>query len=419
MRARLLLGLLVSVLACGCAGSIDLESMLLDFDRYDEDLQAVTQGQTVMQALESGRQKRAEAGDLAEQGKKQEAVRVIEQALADARLALEMQKADAAAGRAEKCRMEVEQARTKWREALFVLEQTEEFVGRKAAIPRQGPESTRAVTVLPASALALEELPTATFSEVLSHWTAWRQASREHKVAAADLENDFLRSRAQAEAEKATEAAVALHTYLAARAVQSLECRVRANAHENACLDAVQLETRFGDARAEALRATLDMERGLQDDLRSELDTLRAESKTRQDELFAALSQMEGKFASIRRDARGTIVSLADILFDFDKATLRRNVEFNLVKIATILNQFSEMGILIEGHTDSIGTEEYNLDLSQRRAQAVYEFLISQDVDADRMSWDGYGESRPVADNSTDEGRQRNRRVDLVIQDAP
>ena len=126
---------------------------------------------------------------------------------------------------------------------------------------------------------------------------------------------------------------------------------------------------------------------------------------------------MEGKFASIHREARGTIVSLADILFDFNKATLRRNVEFNLVKISTILNQFGEMGILIEGHTDSIGTEEYNLDLSRRRARAVFEFLVSQGVDENRLSSEGYGESRPVADNSTDEGRQKNRRVDLVIQD--
>jgi outer membrane protein OmpA-like peptidoglycan-associated protein len=128
---------------------------------------------------------------------------------------------------------------------------------------------------------------------------------------------------------------------------------------------------------------------------------------------------MEGKFASIRRDARGTIVSLADILFDFDKATLRRDVEFNLVKIATILNQFAEMKVLVEGHTDNIGTEEYNLGLSKRRAQAVSEFLVSQGVVATRLSFEGYGESRPVADNATDAGRQKNRRVDLVIQDAP
>lgn len=419
MRARLLLGLLIPVLACGCAATIDVESMFLDFDRYDSDLQAVAQDQTVKQTLESGRQKRAEAGALAERGKKQEAVPVVEQALADARLALEMQEMDAAARRAEQCRLEVERARTKWREALFVLEQTEEFVGQEAAVSRRGPESVQDVTVLPASTLALGEFPPKAFSEVLSHWTAWRQASREHKVAAADLENGFLRSRAQVQAEKVAEAAMAHHTYLAARAAQSLECRVRAQVDERACLEAMQLAARFGDARADALRATLDLERDLQDGLRRELEQLRAESKTRQDELFDALSQMEGKFARIRRDARGTIVSLADILFDFDKATLRRDVEFNLVKIATILNQFAEMKILVEGHTDSIGTEEYNLDLSQRRAKAVYEFLASQDVDPSRMSWDGYGESRPVEDNSTDEGRQRNRRVDLVIQDAP
>jgi outer membrane protein OmpA-like peptidoglycan-associated protein len=127
---------------------------------------------------------------------------------------------------------------------------------------------------------------------------------------------------------------------------------------------------------------------------------------------------MEGKFATIRQDARGTIVSLADILFDFDKATLRRDVEFNLVKIATILNQFGEMSVLVEGHTDAIGTDEYNLGLSKKRAQAVSDFLASQGVDAKRLSWEGYGKTRPVADNDTDEGRQKNRRVDLVIQDA-
>jgi outer membrane protein OmpA-like peptidoglycan-associated protein len=419
MKARLLLGLLASVLACGCAGTVDVESMLLDFDRYDEDLQAVAEGRTVRQALDSGRQKREEAGALAERGKEEEAVPVAEQALADARLALEMQKMEKAARRAEQCRLEVERARTKWREALFVLEQTEEFVGQEAPVSRRGPESMHEVAILPASTLAVEASPPESLSEVLGQWAAWRQAAREHMVGAADLESGFLRSRAQAQAEKVTEAAMSHHTYLAARTLQSLECRVRAQIDEQACLEAVQVAARFDDARAEALRATLDLERGLQDDLRLELAQLRAESKSRQDELYSALSQMEGKFASIRRDARGTIVSLADILFDFDKATLRRNVEFNLVKIATILNQFAEMKILIEGHTDSIGTEEYNLDLSQRRAKAVYEFLASQDVDPGRMSWEGYGESRPVADNSTDEGRQRNRRVDLVIQDAP
>jgi outer membrane protein OmpA-like peptidoglycan-associated protein len=233
------------------------------------------------------------------------------------------------------------------------------------------------------------------------------------------VESAYRRSAEQTQAEKVDAATAAHHRYLAARAVQSLECRVRTETNERVCLTATEQMAAYGDAREGALRATLELERALQDDLRRDLDQLRAEASTRQDELYNALSQMEGKFASIRRDARGTIVSLADILFDFDKATLRRDVEFNLVKIATILNQFAEMKVLIEGHTDAVGTDEYNLGLSQRRAQAVHDFLVSQDVKADRLSWEGYGESRPVADNDTDEGRQKNRRVDLVIQDAP
>jgi len=255
--------------------------------------------------------------------------------------------------------------------------------------------------------------------DVAAQWTTWRQAAAERKVAAGDLESVYRKSYDATQAGKVSEATTAQHRYLAARAVQSLECRVRAEANERVCAPATQQTAAYADAREGALRATLELERTLQDDLRRDLNQLRAEAKTRQDELYNALSQMEGKFASIRRDARGTIVSLADILFDFDKATLRRDVEFNLVKIATILNQFAEMKVLVEGHTDNIGTEEYNLGLSQRRAQAVDEFLVSQGVVESRLSFEGYGESRPVADNDTDEGRQKNRRVDLVIQDAP
>lgn len=419
MRERHLFSLFLLVLVWGCAASVDVESMFRDFDDYEKDLRAVATDQQAMEALEAGREKRVEAGVLVDQGKKKEAVPIVEQALSDARVALEMDKMNASAHRAEKCRMEVEQARTKWREALFVLKQTEDFVGKEASISKREPKSTQEASVLPASTLMPDLFPPATIDEVSKQWTAWRQSASERKVAAADLESTFRRSHAQTQVEKVDDATVKHHTYLAARAVQSLECRVRTQANEDECLEATQLMAGFGDARAEALRATLDLERGLQDNLRSELDQLRADAKTRQDELFDALSQMEGKFARIRRDARGTIVSLADILFDFDKATLRRDVEFNLVKIATILNQFGEMTVVIEGHTDNIGPDEYNLGLSRRRASAVYEFLTSQDVDENRMSWEGYGESRPVDDNSTEEGRQRNRRVDLVIQDTP
>ncbi len=420
MRARYVNTLILPVLICGCAAGVNVEPMLRDFDDYASNLRAVATDPQAIATLDTGQAKRTEAGALVDQGKQKEALPVAERALADARLAFELERMNASSRRAEKCRREVEEARTKWSEAVFVLEQTEEFVGAKASFAKRGPMTTEEDNPeLPASTLDLEKFPPATMDGVSTQWSVWRQAATERKVAVADLESAYRHGFDLNQAEKADAATIEHGRYLAARAAQSLECRVVSGANERVCLDATQLTAAYGDARADALRATLDLERGLQADLRRDLDQLRAEAKTRQDELYDALSQLQGKFASIRRDARGTIVSLADILFDFGKATLRRDVEFNLVKIATIINQFGEMNIVIEGHTDSIGTDEYNLGLSKRRAQAVHEFLASQGVDASRMTWEGFGESRPVADNDTNEGRQKNRRVDLVIQDAP
>lgn len=418
MKTRYLIALFIPVLLYGCAAGVNVDSMLQDFDDYDNDLRNVATDQQALEALQAGQEKRVEAGTLVESGKKRDALPVIEEALADARLALELDAMHDASRRAEQCRVEVEQARTKWREAEYVLEQTEEFVGAKAPGSTRAPEIEQETPSLPETTLEPDSFPPASMGEVSAQWADWRAEAQARKIPSADLENTYRRAIDATQAPNAKPADVAHARYLAARAVQALECRVHADADERVCLDAARRTAAFGDARAEALRATLDLERSLQENLRDELTHLRQEAKTRQDELYDALSQMEGKFASIRRDARGTIVSLADILFDFDKATLRRDVEFNLVKIATILNQFPEMKVLIEGHTDSVGTEEYNLGLSRRRAESVYEFLVSQGVDAGRLSWEGYGESRPVADNDTEEGRQRNRRVDLVIQDS-
>ena len=417
MRARYAT-LILPVLFCACA-SVDVQPMLRDYDNYDKDLRAVTTDPQAIQTLDKGQAKRAEAGALADQGRTQEAVPMAEQALADARLAVEIDEMNASSRRAATCRLEVEQARVKWSEAVFVLTQTEEFVGKKASLETRAPESAKAEPVLPATTLTPDSFPPATMGNVAAQWSAWRQAATERKVAVGDLESAYQQSTAAPKKGHVNPATVAHHRYLAARAVQSLECRVRADVNEDVCIEATQQTAALGDARVDALRAALELERGLKQSLRDELAQLRKEAKTRQDELYGALSQMEGKFASIRRDARGTIVSLADILFDFDKATLRRDVEFNLVKIATILNQFAEMNVIIEGHTDNIGTDEYNLGLSQRRAQAVDEFLVSQGVTKERLRWEGYGESRPVAENDTDENRQKNRRVDLVIQDKP
>ena len=414
MSTRIRMALVILVVVCACAPAVDVQPMLRDFDDYSKNLKGVDADEKALATLADGQKKRDQAASLA--GKK-ESVPLAQEALADARLAMEVQRMKDASHRADMCRLEVEEARTKWSEAVYVLEQTEQFTKQDAANAKVEPKIEDKTPQLPETTLLPDTLPAAAMTDVPTKWNAWREAATHQGVTVADLENSY--RRATETPAKKDAAATAQSQYVSARAVQALECRVRTSVNDRVCLDAARHTADYANAREDALRATLELERSMSADLRKNLDQLREESQTRQESLRQSLSQMEGKFASVRQDARGTIVSLADILFDFNKATLRRDVEFNLVKIATILNQYDEMNVLVEGHTDAIGTDEYNLTLSKKRAQAVSDFLASQGVKPGRLSWEGYGKTRPVADNATDEGRQKNRRVDLVIQDAP
>jgi len=103
------------------------------------------------------------------------------------------------------------------------------------------------------------------------------------------------------------------------------------------------------------------------------------------------------------------------ILFDVDKADLRPAAQESLTKLAGILNKYDDTNILIEGHTDSDGTDEYNQTLSERRSSSVKSFLAQQNVMSGRMTTMGYGEAQPVADNASAGGKQANRRVEVAI----
>jgi outer membrane protein OmpA-like peptidoglycan-associated protein len=105
---------------------------------------------------------------------------------------------------------------------------------------------------------------------------------------------------------------------------------------------------------------------------------------------------------------------LSGVNFDFDKATLRPEDIAIIDRDAASLDKWGNVNIEIAGHTDSRGSDEYNMDLSQQRAEAVRLYLVSKGIAADRLSAKGYGESQPVADNAMDEGRFQNRRVELV-----
>jgi outer membrane protein OmpA-like peptidoglycan-associated protein len=134
---------------------------------------------------------------------------------------------------------------------------------------------------------------------------------------------------------------------------------------------------------------------------------------------------MDKQAAEIERDIEGAKVERvgegikitfdSGIMFDVDKAGLKDAYKPELGELDTILNKYEDTSILLEGHTDSTGTEEHNLDLSKKRAQSVGNYLATQQVNPVRFTTMGYGPQQPVASNDTEAGRAMNRRVAVAI----
>jgi OmpA-OmpF porin, OOP family len=115
------------------------------------------------------------------------------------------------------------------------------------------------------------------------------------------------------------------------------------------------------------------------------------------------------------RTARGLVVTLEDVLFKVNGADLQPGAQVQLFRLVEFLKRNPDRKILIEGHTDSTGSSEYNLQLSLLRAESIQSFLVGSGVPADRVTAVGYGDTRPEAPNDSETGRQQNRRVEVVI----
>ncbi len=127
------------------------------------------------------------------------------------------------------------------------------------------------------------------------------------------------------------------------------------------------------------------------------------------------------EYKEIRRDLelmpirKGVNVRLNNIFFDYDKSALREESFPELNRVVEFLKENPKVEITIAGHTDSIGSNWYNKNLSSARAKAVADYIISHSISESRISYEGYGENKPLADNGTEEGRQKNRRVEFII----
>lgn len=153
-------------------------------------------------------------------------------------------------------------------------------------------------------------------------------------------------------------------------------------------------------------------------DLRAaEIERSRAEAE----EARQAAAELQQQLADLEaeRTERGIVLTLGDVLFASNEAVLQPGAASNIQNIAKFMKTYPERTAQIEGHTDSLGDDDYNMDLSRQRAWAVREALIAEGVPAHRISTQGFGEAVPVASNQTPSGRQQNRRVEIIFPDAP
>jgi outer membrane protein OmpA-like peptidoglycan-associated protein len=171
-------------------------------------------------------------------------------------------------------------------------------------------------------------------------------------------------------------------------------------------LEKGHLETSLASLNAE--RTQLEMEKA---SLLAEKQTLQQDKEDLQGRLRQALSQV----AETHSSARGLILNLPDILFSVGEADLKPGTRIVMAKLSGILLMMQDLNLRIEGHTDSTGAPSFNLRLSERRADAVFDFMAIQGIGNERMKTAGYGMERPLADNATASGRSQNRRVEIII----
>jgi outer membrane protein OmpA-like peptidoglycan-associated protein len=145
------------------------------------------------------------------------------------------------------------------------------------------------------------------------------------------------------------------------------------------------------------------------------------EARRQADVSETRVASLETELAGLKlqKTERGLVLTLGDVLFDTGQATLNAGAYGTLDRLATALRQQSERKVVIEGHTDNVGTSDNNLGLSERRAQAVQRGLMQRGVDAGQVMALGKGEDFPVAGNDTAAGRQTNRRVEMIFTDTP
>jgi outer membrane protein OmpA-like peptidoglycan-associated protein len=234
--------------------------------------------------------------------------------------------------------------------------------------------------------------------------------AREAVERAEDARIVTLRKQAEERQQQAQDAKIAAQQQAAQSQQEAQQSQAQA-ANAQAEADAAAA----AQAQAEAAKAKADAEAA---NARTEAAEAHQQAETSQQEAAATREKLRAQLNAVlatTENARGLIVNVGDVLFNTAKYSLKPPAQIALAKVATILQLYPGLRVQVEGYTDSVGGDAYNLKLSENRANAVHDFLIQNGVPAVNVTAVGYGKADPVADNSTAAGRALNRRVNLVV----
>ena len=216
-------------------------------------------------------------------------------------------------------------------------------------------------------------------------------------------EDDAANKQARVDAEQSAQ-----QSQLAAQQAQAI-AQQQADARQKADAERQRAEAAAAAARAAQQQAEASAQQ-------AQLTAQQAQQNAEQ--VREKLRQQLSQVLQTTETARGLIVNMSDVLFDFNKFTLKPEAREKLAKVSGILLAYPGLKVQVEGYTDSIGSDEYNQKLSEQRANGVRDYLVQQSVADANVTAQGYGKKDPVADNSTNEGRAQNRRVELVVSGA-
>ncbi len=279
-------------------------------------------------------------------------------------------------------------------------------------------EAKLAKTEAEAKAREAEQAKRAAAREAAAAERSKKEAEQSRALALSEAEKaERLKSEAEARAREAEQSRL-----LALSEAEKAE-RSKKEAEQSrlaALSEAEKAERSKKEAEQARLAAFSEAEKAERSKKEAEQARLEAEAKAREaeqtraeiDQFLKELSELQGKMTE-----RGIVLTMSDVLFAFGKAELASGAVRNVDKLAEFLEKHPERNVLIEGHTDSVGSDEFNLTLSQKRADAVKETLVAKGISPDRLLTKGYGKQFPVASNDTESGRQLNRRVEVLILD--